>query len=263
MHGSFAQYLPFAERVGTKRRKVSPRSLNDSTTSSFSFTSTISRSEKSTKKTLDDKTGRPNPTVLERSRMKGGAQLARLGQITSLRVDAVDESEEIVEAKLSSARCLKRARSLGLSHDLVRLRSFSQTGGVQYVAKELLRLCSSSSPSHEERFNRLSTQGRKFCVESSADFDRAISEYAQELCGDKSATKKAIEESASLARCCIDPETKCRVTLLALRAALFCHQSSCQFLHFRDCINPRPEHGGLACVGDQVKTLECNPAACV
>ena len=219
--------MPFAEKVGTKRRKISPRNacLDESISSSFSFTSSIARSEKPSSDSPVNTTGRRNPTILERSRLKGGAQIARLGQMASLTVDAVDESEEVVEAKLNSARCLKEARALGLSHDLVRLRSFSFAGGIQYVAKELLRLCSSSSSCHEERFKLVSTQGKKFCVDSAADFDQAIAEYAQELCGDKNTTKKAIEESASLARCCIAPETRCRVTLRVLRAALFCRFS--------------------------------------
>jgi hypothetical protein len=86
-------------------------------------------------------------------------------------------------------------------------------------------LCSSSAGAHEERFQQLSTQGRQFCLDSAADYDQAIAEYAQELCGDKNTTKKAIEESASLARCCIASETRCSVTLVSLRAALFCRFS--------------------------------------
>src|SRR5688572_312576 len=114
---------------------------------------------------------RPTPTILELGRMKGGAQKARLCQITSLKVDTIDESEECVDLKLSAARCLKHARSLGLQSNLVALRTFTSSGGAQYIAKELVRSFSSLAENHEDRLQKLTTQVKHFCEKSSADLD--------------------------------------------------------------------------------------------
>lgn len=166
-----------------------------------------------------------NPSILELSRIKGGAQKARLGQMPSLRLDAIDESEECVESKLGSARCLKHARSLGLGHRIVSLREFSNSGGAQFIAKELVRLFSSAASTHTGRFEQISKHIQNFCKQSAANFDASLIQYANDLCGGKSTSKKAIEESASIARCCLAATTKCQVTLITLRAALFCRFS--------------------------------------
>jgi hypothetical protein len=228
VHSSFASYAPFVEKLGTKRRKViSPRNaaLDLSFSSNGSSQSFLKNDDKTANTSLSSDIERPNPTILELSRMKGGAQKSRLGQIASLRVDAIDESEECVESKLGSARCLKHARSRGLDRHLVSLRTFSSSGGAQYIAKELVRLFSSAASTHEERFEKLSTHTQKFCKESGANFDASLIQYANDLCGGKNTSKKAIEESASVARCCLAASTKCQVTLITLRAALFCRFS--------------------------------------
>ena len=226
IHSSFASYAPFVEKSGAKRRKViSPR--NDPIASStLDLTSTNSRScwtQKGDEKASDIE--RTNPTILELSRMTGGAKKAGLRQRTSLRLDGIDESEESIEFKLASARCLKYARSLGLDDQLVSLRTFSRCGGAQYIAKELVSLFSSRASTHKERYDKLSTETRKFCERSGANFDEAMIQYTKELCGGKHTSRKAIEESASIARCCLASKNKCQVTLIALRASLFCHFS--------------------------------------
>jgi hypothetical protein len=231
IHSSFASHAPFVEKIGTKKRRISQQKDTSVMSSSIdiSFTSVASshpvqvQEETTTEAPPTDDIERPNPTILELGRIKGGAQKSRSRKFASL--EAVDESEESVESKLVAARCLKHARGLGLDRNLVSLRTFSSYGGTQFIAKELVRLFSSSSKTHDKRSQKLSTCFRNFCQESSARFDEAIILYAKELCGGKNTSKRAIEESSSLSRCCIATITKCQVVLITLRAALFCRFS--------------------------------------
>ena len=218
------------ERHGFKKRRVSPK--NDSLamvstldSSFFSVESFQTDQEDKVVKDIfmSDEKERPNPSILELGRMKGGAQKSRSRKIASL--EAMDESEECVESKLVAARCLKRARGLGLDRKLVNLRTFATDGGAQFISKELIRLYSSKAKTHEERTLQLSEYIQKFCKDSSVVFDEALMLYAKELCGGKNTSRRAIEESASLARCCITTTAKCQVVLVTLRAALFCRHS--------------------------------------
>eukprot|EP00980_Cylindrotheca_fusiformis_P001960 scaffold443_cov125-Cylindrotheca_fusiformis.AAC.9 len=234
IHSSFGWHSPFVEKIGTKKRRILQQKDSSTTSTSssvdMSFSSAESsqlvqggRDESARETTCLDDIERPNPTILELGRIRTGAQKSRSRKLASLQ--AVDESEECVESKLSAARCLKHAREFGLGRDLVHLRTFSSYGGTQFVAKELVKMFSSTAKNHNERSESLSTKFNSFCNDSQANFDEAIILYTKDLCGDKNTSTHAIEESASLSRCCIGSITRCQVVLISLRAALFCRFS--------------------------------------
>ena len=235
VHSSFSSYSPFVEKAGAKRRKVfvSKSNMDGSVLKDTSFASAASgqsffEESESTSNTISsqEESGweRPNPTILEMGRLHGGAQKSRLGSQV-YHMDAVDETEESVEFKLSSARCLKYARSLGLDQHLVTLGTFAKCGGAQYIAKELVRLFSATAPTQETRRDGMCNRLQPFCTSTGANFDEALISYARNLCGGKDTRKNAIEEAASVARCGTTAGTKCQVTLITLRAALFCRFS--------------------------------------
>ncbi len=213
VHASFSILTPFVDMASRKRRKVDLWRL---TADSGAWTTEESDGQVG----QNTEWQRPNPTILEMGRLKGGAQKARVGG-QNMTIDAVDENEDNVEFKLSSARCLKYARSLGLDHHRVMLATFAKYGGAQNIAKELVKEFSSSSTSHEERIESLCHKVQPFCTSAGANFDEALISYVRDLCGDKETSKSAIEEAASVARCATKVGTKCQVTLVALKAALF------------------------------------------
>jgi hypothetical protein len=248
VHSSFAYYSPFVDQTNSEKSKAKGRliSIKERNTSNISSSGIFSldssfgsegpslvshrsddsifidnRLKKGSSTNNDNQ--RPNPTILELGRMKRGA--TRLGQIPSLRVEAIDENEESVETKLETARWLKLARSLGLSHELVSLCNFVGGGGAEYVSKELIRYYSSSATSHEQRYEGLTADVQKFCNKSRAGYDEALMAYAKELCGGKITSPQAIEEISSVARCCLSPTSRCQITKIALQAALFCRFS--------------------------------------
>jgi len=246
VHSSFAFYSPFVDQATSGNKKgrlfsMKERNGNNasmsgilSLDSSFGTESrslvshpsndSLSLDGRAKKKArINTNNQRQNPTILEFGRMKGGA--ARLGQVHSLRVDTIDENEESVESKLETARWLKLARSLGLNRELLSLCNFVDRGGTGYLSKELIRHYSSSANSHEERYNGLTKEVTKFCIASRAKYDEALMAYSKELCRGKNTSSRAIEEVASVARCCLNPTAKCQITKIALQAALFCRFS--------------------------------------
>jgi hypothetical protein len=243
VHSSFAYYSPFVNQKSggnSKGRLLSTKERNGNNVSMsgvFSLDSSFGtelrshpsddsicldwRRKKKTRISSGDK--QPNPTVLELGRMKRGA--TRSGQIQSLSVDTIDENEEFVETKLQTARWLQLARSLGLSRELLYLHNFIDQGGVRYASKELIRFYSSSANSHEQRYDALTKKVNNFCSVSHAGYDEALIEYSKDLCRGRSTNEQAIEEVASIARCCLCPTSKCQITKIALQAALFCRFS--------------------------------------
>ena len=232
VHSSFAYFSPFIESskdrlnvsvgeihsldssIGSEGRTRNSRSGDD-------LICLDDRRKKKPRINSDDQ--QPNPTVLELGHMKRGA--ARSGQIQSLSVDTIDENDEIVEMKLEMARWLKLARSLGLRRELISLHNFVDQGGARFAAKELIRLYSSSAKSHDERYNSLINMVKTFCDVSRCGYDEALIEYSNELCRGKNTNPRSIEEVASIARCCIFPTSKCKITKIALQAALLCRFS--------------------------------------
>ncbi|VEU41820.1 unnamed protein product [Pseudo-nitzschia multistriata] len=246
VHSSFAYYSPFVDRTISANKKGRLFSMKERNNNNMSMSGILSldasfgtesrslvshpsddslslngRAKKKARTSNNNE--RSNPTILEFGRMKGGA--ARLGQVHALRVDTIDENEESVETKLETARWLKLARSLGLGRELVSLYNFEDQGGVGYISKELTRHYSSAASSHEERHNGLTNEVQKFCAASHAKYDEALMEYSKELCRGKSTSSQAIEEVASVARCCLNSTAKCQITKIALQAALFCRFS--------------------------------------
>jgi hypothetical protein len=249
VHASFAYYSPFIDRPFMKdssERLLSTkekRSLAD-TSSGYGSVGESFMSDLSTN-TLDNEgqsramrsltnsdsnstnmvSTRSNPTILEIARMKRGAQKTSGQASASLEGDTVDEYEELLEAKLEAGRWLKEARLLGLGHNLVTLRNFAFCGGSSFLCKELIRYYSSKSETCDQRQTLLRDEVLKFCNRSRVDYDGALKNYAIELCGGTRANPEAIEEAASIARCCCSPTTKCQITLITLRSALFCRFS--------------------------------------
>ena len=229
LHSSFATYTPFVERAPKRRQHDSSHTSIDVTSTEASFASLESASnsvgvDAQVPPSGDMEFQRPNPTILEIGRLKGGARKTRVvSQLTP--ESAVDENEDIVELKLASARCLKYARALGLDSHSLSLGTFAQCGGAQHIAKQLVKKFSNNCVSHEKRAHNLCEIVRPFCESTLADFDEALFSYVRDLCGGKTATRSKIEEAASIARCCSSVGTRCQVTLVTLRAALFCRFS--------------------------------------
>lgn len=224
IHSSFAHYSPFVDERNSgnlKGRLVTIKERgNNSNLSSSEFLSLDSSFGIEDQSVVSRQSG---PTILELGRMKRGA--ARFGHTDSLRVATIDENEGNVEMKLESARWLMLARTLGLSRQLVNLRNFNDQGGAEFVSKELIRHYSSSATCHKERYDGLTTDVKIFCAKSRTGYDKALMTYTKELCEGKNASPQAIEEVASIARCCLSPTSKCQVTKVALQAALFCRFS--------------------------------------
>ena len=241
IHSSFAHYSPFVERVSTStkgrlfplkeirsKNDVSMRStsINTSFASDTSFCKENDTSANEKSSTLSDDFMRPIPTILEIGNMKKGAQKAKkIGSIPSLRSSNIEENEQSVEAKLEASRWLKTARSLGLRRNLVSLHDFVYCGGAKFISKELIRVFSSRADSHEVRYRALRNELRSFCEDSGVEYDKALLDYTKELCSGNSTSPEAIEEAVSVARCCQSPTYKCQITLITLRAALFCRFS--------------------------------------
>ena len=230
VHSSFASYSPFVGRSDSRHgRLLSPRnSTTDSTLedSSFSFDMSSYSQERKEEADSDEATmaERPNPTLLKLGHLKGGAQKIALNQLATVG-DDMDGNEDLVELKLTYARLLKQARDLGLKRSLVSLQTFSRCGGVQYIAKELVRTFSAFASNHEERHLALSTHCKCFCHQSGANLEEALLEYSKELCRGSKTSKQAIQEACSIARSAENANIKCQIILTALRAALFCRYS--------------------------------------
>lgn len=251
IHDSFAYYSPFVDRsssVDSRKNLAILKeqihlhdsssgmiSVGESAVSDISMITLEKEKGESSGPTavapgigkLDRIEARPNPTILEIGRMKRGAQkTTKLGQVSSIsRNDTVDDNEDAVEAKLEAARWLQESRMLGIRRCLVTLRDFSFRGGESLLCRELIQLYSSTAPSHEARYNNLHQKVLGFCNRSRVVFDDALKQYAKHLCEGKSTSPAAIEEAASIARCCQSPTVKCQVTLNTLRSALFCRFS--------------------------------------
>ncbi|KAG7360761.1 hypothetical protein IV203_035860 [Nitzschia inconspicua] len=252
VHDSFAYHSPFVEQPSTMDSKNflpslnGKKSLGESSSGIFSSDGSamsdismvtfekeggLLRNDLSSNicphHTVYNTSTRPNPTILEIGRMKRGAQKTRGSSKVPIisRDDTIDENEESVEAKLEAARWLKEARSLGISRTLVTLRDFVFRGGATFLCNELIQFFSLQAMSHEQRYSNLHTKVLGFCKRARVPFDDALKNYAKRLCEGKSASPEAIEEAASVARCCQTPTTKCQLTLTTLQSALFCRFS--------------------------------------
>ena len=129
-----------------------------------------------------------------------------------------------VEAKLSEAKQLKVARSLGLSKAIVQLSTYTNFGGSSFIAKELIRTISDCAANDTERDSRLINEIRPFCECANVSFDFAIAQFTKELCEMNRNNPRRLHVAACLPRLCSDPATKCMVALKVIRAALLCNK---------------------------------------
>jgi hypothetical protein len=137
--------------------------------------------------------------------------------------DDDDESVEYdwVEYKLQEARRLKTARDLGLPRDVLTLANYSMMGE-QFVVKELVKAtigrysddCLSSMASVRDEI-------RSFAAKIDADFDKAVHQFANELCDDnRDNIPHALQRAMILFEWCTSPAVKCGIVLKMLRVAL-------------------------------------------
>jgi hypothetical protein len=230
VHSSFANYSPFTESRDTRKpRQPSPRNIAlDTPVSSFSSEGSAPLEKRRESTSSLPVNQHPTPTVLEVGFLKTGAMKSALcsfpkrksGDAASLLDDGIDDCEENVEIKLQHARRLEEARKLGLPRGVVTLRQYLRLGGTERVAKELVRIHSSASVSHEERQLALTLKAKQFCNQAGVDYDQILKEYNSDLCDSKCTSAKALVESSSVARCCVDPLVRCEVALAVLRVAL-------------------------------------------
>lgn len=169
---------------------------------------------------------RPNPTLLELGRLKGGATKSRRGVLVGAEEDHLyEDNEDCVGEKLREAKCLKQALFLGLARKASTLHTFSSVGGAQFIAKELVRSFSYSAMDHATRFEYFSQKVAPFCEAFGVSYDEALLGSTLELCSGKNVSERAIQESSSIARCCSSVIVKCQATLAVLRSALSCGYS--------------------------------------
>lgn len=131
-----------------------------------------------------------------------------------------DIDEECVEQTLSAAKCLFRARELGLSMNAIRLREFGATQGLQACAHALILALSNKATSHEQRFSLLRDHVKAFCDEFGCDFDEVLLIYGDRLCKANEVSSLSISEAASVVRCCCADEKKSAGTLEVVRACI-------------------------------------------
>ena len=131
--------------------------------------------------------------------------------------DDDDESVEhdCVEIKLSHARRLKTARSLGLEKRVLSLADYPSKGE-GFVVKELVR-AALDSPDADAAVDRI----RSFAADVGADFDAAVERCALELCdGSRGNIPLAIERSKRMTTWCRSPSRVCSIVLRMLKMAL-------------------------------------------
>ena len=136
--------------------------------------------------------------------------------------DEIDE--ECVELKLVAARCLHRARELGLPTNSLHLREFESTGCLEDCAQALVQSISqNASENHEQRFSVLRGNFKtNFCDEFGCSLDDALLTYIRRLCKGANVSSRNIQEAASVSLCCWTDENKATGTLAVVRAGLLC-----------------------------------------
>ena len=162
------------------------------------------------------------PTNPDRKFENTSRSYVETNKIYSQFVDNEMEAEA-VENKLLQALSLKQARELGLPNHTASLRTYSDCGGSDFIAKELVRLLSSRCSSDAEREAKIVESIQPFCSKSSTDFNTVLVLYTKELCDGNRNNPKVLLEAASLSRLCTG-SARCDVALKVLRAALLCNE---------------------------------------
>ena len=140
-------------------------------------------------------------------------------------VDDNDDDESVeyncVEYKLQEARRLKTARDLGLPRNVLALANYS-TMGEHFVVKELVK--ATIVQHSDESLNSVASirdEIRSFATDVDADFDKAVHQYANELCDDnRDNIPHALHQASILFQWCTSPAVKCGIVLKMLRVAL-------------------------------------------
>jgi hypothetical protein len=217
MFDSFASFCPFVDPTtqGTTTAS-SPRAATDTSIRSNDS------SRKSTTTPASVSYDQPVPTLLELGRLKGGAVKSRILINTVHSNNDQDDDCDDIHVKLFQAQLLQRAQTMGLDYTQVSLRQFVKLGGALHLALELVRWKSRQAKSHDERLEALQGDVQSFCKESNLCFDEVLLSYGQEICNCKHMSQSMLMEASSLARCCSMDHSKCKLTLVVLRAALLC-----------------------------------------
>jgi hypothetical protein len=150
----------------------------------------------------------PLPTILELSALQRGSSIVT--------------DDDSVHDKLFQAKCLQKARSLGLTKEATPLRSFSLDCGPERLAKDLGCFSLTTPSSKEHRAQFLAERIQPFCEQFSIDFDQILHDCAVEICCGKSVSSRSIDGCCSIVRCCSSRKIRCKITLIILRAALSC-----------------------------------------
>lgn len=224
MYSSFSSFSPFVERPYHGRKRPSPRSANSTLTNSADSTALLGSFKE---RNFDPSCIRQIPTILELGVLRGGAtkSIAAAVSENSEEDDMQFASDQCVENKLREALCLQKARQLGYDKRSLSLRNFMSAGDAIFVATELIRIYSVSSPDHESRQNHLISLIQPFCEEFGVCFDDALFSCTTRLCKTKPITERSIEEAASLARCCPSVVMKCKAAHLTITASLLCERA--------------------------------------
>jgi hypothetical protein len=147
------------------------------------------------------------PTILQQSSITTAMRLTRL----SADDGASAEKDDIILQKLTEARCIRDATTLGLSQDFTSLRQFK---GTDAVANELCREISQSMV-----LDQLHNTLAPFCTKYNVDFNKVLAENIDHLCRGKDVTEASILAACSLAYWCVTASEKCNAALAVLRAA--------------------------------------------
>jgi hypothetical protein len=132
---------------------------------------------------------------------------------------------DCLEIKLSQAKLIKRAHTLGIPGNSLSLGSFDFQGGSHYLVKELIQIISKSTKDCEtDIFLKRKNEVELFSQEAEINFDDAIAEYVQELCDSNANKADFLGEAMGLVRLCCSPAVKCTIALKILRAALLCKE---------------------------------------
>ena len=206
LYASFATESPFVE--GLQIRK--------------GLRSTVStRAEGVTKTTSSHPKRQAPPTIVKLGGLRAGATKTSVRTIGKWSTSQ-DIDEECVEQKLVAAKCLLRARGLGLPETSIRLRELGSTLRLDDCALALLLSLSPKIPSHEARVSFLRNHVKSFCDEIKCGFDDSLLTYITGLCKETEVTSRKILEAASISRCCWSDENKANGTLLVVRAGVLC-----------------------------------------
>ena len=120
--------------------------------------------------------------------------------------------ENDCEIKLQNALELEKARSMGLSKDILSLRNYGIRDGAKFVARELIKIVFREVTDDSILDKDINGSVKEFCNFSGVNFDESIDAYTQVLC-ENEITQESISKLVLLARCSLEPTMKCNLAL--------------------------------------------------